>query len=68
MKSKRVIPSLLLAFSISSCLTMLAGCEAGSGQIPLANVPPPPEGFANNNKQAKIPDGASPVDANARRK
>jgi hypothetical protein len=68
MTSKRVIPPILLAFSVSSCLTMLSGCEAGSGQIPLANVPPPPPGFGASNDQAKIPSGASPVDANARRK
>jgi len=68
MKSRRVIPSLVLAFSASACMILLTGCEAGSGQIPLAKVPPPPEGFSATNDQSKLPGGASPVDANSRRK
>jgi hypothetical protein len=31
----------------------LSGCEAGSGEIPLAKVPPPPPGFGEPSKDAK---------------
>jgi hypothetical protein len=30
----------------------LSGCEAGSGEIPLAKVPPPPPGFGEPSKNA----------------
>jgi hypothetical protein len=68
MKSRRVISSLLLASFMTSGIVVLAGCDAGSGQIPLANVPPPPEGFGAAKENSKLPKGGSPTDANSRRK
>jgi hypothetical protein len=68
MKSARVVAPFLFCFLAASCLGVLSGCEAGSGQIPLANVPPPPEGFGANKNASKAPNGASPTDANSRRK
>jgi hypothetical protein len=68
MKSKRVVAPLLISFLASTSVGLLSGCEAGSGQIPLANVPPPPEGFTANKNVGKVPSTASPTDANARRK
>jgi hypothetical protein len=41
----------------------LTGCNAGSGEIPLAKVPPPPPGFGQPQKSAKAPKGASPENA-----
>ena len=67
MTIKRAMASLSLASFLTATVGLLSGCEAGSGQIPLANVPPPPPGFAASNKDSKLPGGASPADANARR-
>jgi hypothetical protein len=64
MRLRRVVLSLLGA----SVLGFVIGCSAGSGEIPLAKVPPPPEGFGVNKNLSKLPSGASPVDANSRRR
>jgi hypothetical protein len=45
---------LLMPFCISALAAgFLSGCEAGSGEIALAKVPPPPAGFSEPGKQAK---------------
>ncbi len=59
MKTRRVISSLLLASFMASSIVVLTGCDAGSGQIPLANVPPPPPGSANTKEQSKLPKTGS---------
>jgi hypothetical protein len=65
---KRGSSSAPLVFLFSLSVGFLAGCDMGSGQIPLANVPPPPAGFGANNEKSKLPNGASPIDATERRK
>ena len=52
-----VVPA-LVALSLG-----LLGCDGGgSGEIPLAKVPPPPADFGKVQKDAKTPKGASPAD------
>jgi hypothetical protein len=45
------------------CAGLIGGCGSGGDEIPLAKVPPPPEGFLTGRSKAKIPNGASPVNA-----
>jgi hypothetical protein len=42
---------------------VLAGCDAGSGRIPLAKVPPPPEGFGSVKPSPKAPKAGSAQNA-----
>jgi hypothetical protein len=67
MRSNRIFAAVCAAFVSVACV-VAPGCESGSGEIPLAKVPPPPEGFANSKANAKMPKGASPVNVNDRRK
>ena len=62
----------MLTLSCAACMTVALvvvapGCEAGSGEIPLAKVGPPPKDFATQSKM-KPPAGGSPADANAMRR
>jgi hypothetical protein len=43
---------------------MVPGCGSGGEQIPLANVPPPPEGFGRVQAKSNVPKTASPQNAN----
>jgi hypothetical protein len=67
MKDRRVVVSLCAVSLLGLCL-VASGCDAGSGEIPLAKVPPPPEGFGKSKTQARAPKTASPENANERRK
>lgn len=57
----------LVVGSVAAAFTALAvglvGCNAGSGEIPLAKVPPPPAGFGEVKKSSKAPKGGSAEDA-----
>jgi hypothetical protein len=68
MRSRRIVVSLCAASLASLCLVVNSGCNAGSGEIQLAKVSPPPEGFGKANAKAKIPKTGSPVNANELRK
>ena len=67
MKGRRVVVSLCAPALLALC-AVTAGCEAGSGEIPLAKVPPPPDGFGKPKAQAHAPKSASPENANELRK
>ena len=49
---------------LASCLLLaaLAGC-GGSGEIPLAKVPPPPAGFGQATQVKGAPRAGSPTNA-----
>lgn len=67
MKPSRLVIALLCALFASTCLGLTTGCNNAGEEIPLAKVPPPPDGFGNVKKSSKIPSGASPENATARR-
>jgi hypothetical protein len=46
----------------------LTGCNSGGEEIPLAKVPPPPEGFGKVQPGTKVPKSASPNNANEMRR
>jgi len=67
MKANRFLVMFCIACLTAAFAVATPGCDAGSGEIPLAKVPPPPEGFGAPTK-VKVPNGASPANANAMRK
>jgi hypothetical protein len=67
MKSNRLFVVLGVACLTAACAVATPGCDSGSGEIPLAKVPPPPEGF-NAPGKTKPATGGSPTDANAMRR
>jgi hypothetical protein len=61
--------ALLLAMMFTLvCVGVVPGCGSGAQEIPLAKVPPPPEGFGQAKTKSKIPTTASPTNANERRR
>lgn len=50
------------ASAVAALAVGLAGCDSGSGEIPLANVPPPPADFGKAGKASKAPRDGSPAD------
>jgi hypothetical protein len=63
MRSKRVVVSLCVAILLGVCGGAMPGCNAGSGEIPLAKVPPPPDDGGKGVNRQKPPRGGSPVNA-----
>jgi hypothetical protein len=67
MRPNGVFGSFVCALLFVACAGVMSGCETNS-EIPLAKVPPPPEGFTQTKSKVKVPYSGSPTDANARRK
>jgi len=68
MKTPRPVVTILCTLFAATGLGLVAGCNTGSEEVPLAKVPPPPEGFGQVKKGSNVPSSASPEDANARRR
>ncbi len=68
MRSRRIRAAIGAALMALICAGVVPGCGSSGEQIPLAKVPPPPEGFARVQSQSKIPRGASPQNANDMRR
>lgn len=51
-----------VASAVAAMAVGLSGCSAGSGEIPLAKVPPPPPGFGRTQEKNKHAKGGSPDD------
>jgi hypothetical protein len=69
MRSRRIYGALGASLMFLAFAGVVPGCGSGGEQIPLAKVPPPPPGFGEPSKNStKVPQTASPVDANDRRR
>jgi hypothetical protein len=64
MRSRRIYGALCAAMFALACAGVVPGCGSGGEQIPLAKVPPPPEGFGQVRAASKVPKTASPQNAN----
>jgi hypothetical protein len=61
MNAKKLVAG--AAASVVAALAVgLTGCDSGSGEIPLAKVPPPPADFGKAAKNSKAPRDGSPLD------
>ena len=68
MRMNRVFRRLCAALMLVACTAVITGCGSSGEEIPLARVPPPPEGFLKAQSKSNIPKSASPTNANERRR
>jgi hypothetical protein len=59
----RKLVTRVTAVTLAALALGLSGCTGGSGEIPLAKVPPPPPGFGDVKKSANAPKSGSAENA-----
>jgi hypothetical protein len=68
MNHRRIFKSAFVSVWLMACVGATSGCGTGVEEIPLAKVPPPPEGFLKRPSKVNVPRNASPTNANELRR
>jgi hypothetical protein len=63
MRAGRIAKSVFVGALLFGGVGLISGCGSGGEEIPLAKVPPPPEGFLKSTSKANIPKTGSPTNA-----